>query len=152
MGFLDSLSKKTSEFGKKTSEATSKIAKETKLKLKINENKGKIKTLYEEIGKKVYENHVKNVEDEKEFINGKCAEIDGLADEIESAKKEIMVLNNRKNCQNCSAEIENSATFCPNCGAKQEEVKEEIVIPKEEVESKETKSDAPNEEVKKEEE
>ena len=52
MGFFN-------DIGKKTSEATSKIAKETKLKMKINENKGKIKELYEEIGKKVYEKHVR---------------------------------------------------------------------------------------------
>ena len=44
MGFFN-------DIGKKTSEATSKIAKETKLKMKINENKGKVKELYEEIGK-----------------------------------------------------------------------------------------------------
>ena len=48
-----------SDLGKKTSETTSKIAKETKLKLKINENKGKIDDIYEEIGKKVYEKHIR---------------------------------------------------------------------------------------------
>ncbi len=46
-----------SELGKKTTETTGKIAKETKLKLKMNENKGKINDIYEEIGKKVYEKH-----------------------------------------------------------------------------------------------
>lgn len=49
MGFFSDLSRKTSE-------TTGKIARETKLKLKINENKGKITDMYEEIGKKVYEN------------------------------------------------------------------------------------------------
>ena len=34
-----------SDLGKKTSETTGKIAKETKLKLKINDNKGKFKKL-----------------------------------------------------------------------------------------------------------
>ena len=52
MGFFNDL-------GKKTTEATSKITKETKLKLKMNENKGKISDLYEEIGKKVYEKHIR---------------------------------------------------------------------------------------------
>ena len=39
MGFFN-------EIGKKTSEATSKITKETKLKLKINDNKNKIEDIY----------------------------------------------------------------------------------------------------------
>ena len=38
MGFFN-------DIGKKTSEATSKIEKETKLKKKINEKKGKIKEI-----------------------------------------------------------------------------------------------------------
>ena len=45
MGFFNDL-------GKKTTETTSKIAREAKLKMKIKENKGKIKDLYENIGKK----------------------------------------------------------------------------------------------------
>ena len=42
MGFFNDL-------GKKTSKTTTKIAREAKLKMKINENKGKIKDLYEEL-------------------------------------------------------------------------------------------------------
>ena len=34
------------ELGKKTTEATSKITKETKLKLKMSDNKGKINSIY----------------------------------------------------------------------------------------------------------
>lgn len=52
MGFFNDL-------GKKTTETTSKIAREAKLKMKITENKGKIKDLYGEIGRKIYENHVR---------------------------------------------------------------------------------------------
>lgn len=41
-----------SDLGKKTTETTNKIARETKLKMKVNENKGKITDIYEVIGKK----------------------------------------------------------------------------------------------------
>ena len=61
MGFFNDL-------GKKTSETTSKIAKETKLKMKINENKGKVSDLYEEIGKKVYEKHVREEKQQQLMI------------------------------------------------------------------------------------
>ena len=55
MDFFDKLGKKASETYKGAAEKTSKIAKETKLKMAINENKSKINDLYEEIGKKIYE-------------------------------------------------------------------------------------------------
>ncbi len=113
MGFL-------SDLGKKTSETTGKIAKETKLKLKINENKGKIENVYEEIGKKVYEKHVREENiDIKTDLAEQCSKIDGLSKEIEDARLEILKLNQKKLCSKCSAEIEQGATFCPKCGEKQ---------------------------------
>lgn len=117
MGFFNDL-------GKKTSKTTTKIAREAKLKMKINENKGKIKDLYEELGRKVYENHVReeNV-DISEFINDDCSKIDVLSKEIEDARKEILVLNNKKMCKKCFAEIEKDSIFCPKCGEKQTEEK-----------------------------
>ena len=54
MEFFDKLGKKASEAYKMTADKTGKIAKETKLKLKMNELKSEIKEIYEEIGKKVY--------------------------------------------------------------------------------------------------
>ena len=85
MGFFN-------ELGKKTTETTTKIAREAKLKVKISENKSKIKDLYEEIGKKVYENHVREeYVDIKDFIKDDCLNIDNLSKEIEEARKEILV-------------------------------------------------------------
>ena len=73
MGFVNDL-------GKKTTETTTKIAREAKLKMKITENKGKIKDLYEELGRKVYENHVREESiDINEFINDDCSKIDVLS-------------------------------------------------------------------------
>ena len=132
MGFFN-------DIGKKTSETTSKIAKETKLKIKINDNKGKIKELYEEIGKKIYENHVSEVRDLEQVIKEDCEQIDAYNNEIEEAKKEILVLNHKKLCQRCSEPMENDAVFCPKCGEKQEvkeeteeDVKEVEVLPNDE--------------------
>ena len=52
MGFFDNLGKKASKAYDATAEKTSKIAKEAKLRMKINENKSEIKDIYKEIGKK----------------------------------------------------------------------------------------------------
>lgn len=121
MGFFNDL-------GKKTSEATNKITKETKLKLKINENKNKIADLYEEIGKKVYEKHTREENISiKEELEEECSKIDELSKEIEEARKEILKLNNKKQCSNCYAEIEKDAVFCSKCGQKVQTV--EVVEP-----------------------
>jgi len=109
-----------SDLGKKTTETAGKISKETKLKLKINENKGKINDLYEAIGKKVYEKHIReNDVCIKDEIENECAQIDSLSKDIENARLEILKLNNRRLCVKCSAEIDSSAQFCPKCGEKQ---------------------------------
>ena len=120
-----------SDLGKKTTETTGKIARETKLKIKINENKGKIEDIYEEIGKKVYEKHIREENiDIKVDLESECSRIDALSKEIEDARLEILKLNQKKLCSKCSAEIENGAMFCPKCGEKQVEeptVKEEAL-------------------------
>lgn len=127
MGFFNDL-------GKKTSEATNKITKETKLKLKINENKNKITDIYEEIGKKVYEKHTRNENISiKEDLEEECSKIDTLSKEIEEARKEILQLNNKKQCPKCYAEIEKDAAFCSKCGQKLQtvEVVEAEQVPEE---------------------
>lgn len=111
-----------SDLGRKTSETTGKIARETKLKMKINENKGRITDIYEEIGKKVYEKHVREENiDIKADLEEECKKLDELSKEIEEARIEILKLNQKKLCSKCSAEIENGALFCPKCGEKQEQ-------------------------------
>ena len=111
-----------SDLGKKTTETTGKIAKETKLKIKINDNKGKISDLYEEIGKKVYEKHVRDENlNIKEELNEECQKIDDLAKEIEDARLEILKLNQKRLCSKCAAEIDINMIFCPKCGEKQPE-------------------------------
>ena len=54
MGLKDNLGKKASAAYDATAEKTSKIAKEAKLRMKINEDKSEINNIYKEIGKKVY--------------------------------------------------------------------------------------------------
>lgn len=135
--------------GRKTSEVTSKIARETKLRIKMSENKNKIADIYEEIGKKVYEKHIReqNIDIETELIE-ECGKIDEIAKEIEDARKEILKLNQKKMCAYCDSEIESSSKFCPKCGKKQkdnsEEIKEEKInkdINEKEIKKEENKDD-----------
>lgn len=123
MGFFDNLGKKASKAYDATAEKTSKIAKEAKLRMKINENKSEIKDIYKEIGKKVYEKHVREENiDIKTELEEECTKIDVLSAEIETCLKSILELKEKKQCENCHAEIELDNTYCPKCGAKQPEI------------------------------
>lgn len=128
MEFLDKLTKKASETYKGAAEKTSKFAKETKLKMKINDNKSKIDDLYKEIGKKVYQKHVAGEElDIKSDLELECGKVDDLNQEIEGLHKEIVDLSNCKICESCKQEMDKNAKFCPKCGAEQPEI--EVVTP-----------------------
>lgn len=106
--------------GSKTFEITQRIKAESKLKLKIGENKSKILDIYEEIGKKVYEKHVTEEEiNIKEYLKQEYEEIDNLSHEIEMARLQILKLHKKIQCHNCYAEIDSMSKFCPECGANQ---------------------------------
>ncbi len=132
MDFFDKLGKKASEAYKITADKTGKIAKEAKLRMKISEIKTQINEIYEEIGKKVYENHIREEKvDLNKSLEEECMRIDVLSDEIEDKLKQCLELKDKKQCPNCYKEIDKNMKFCPECGAKQEEniiVKEGEVI------------------------
>lgn len=147
MEFFDKLGKKASEAYKMTADKTGKIAKETKMKLRISELRTKINDIYEEIGKKVYESHVtKDEESIKKEIEEKCIEIDAHSDEIESLLKQCLELKDKKQCPKCYAEIEKNVKFCPNCGEKQTEeqaIEVEIIENPDSKNEKNIKEDTP---------
>ena len=123
MGFFDTLGKKATEAYNVTTKKTGELAKEAKLRMKINENKSDINDIYKEIGKKVYEKHVRQENiDIKADLEEECAKIDILSSEIESCLTSILELKDKKQCIKCHAEIDENAVFCPKCGEKQPEV------------------------------
>ena len=148
MDFFDKLGKKASEAYKVTADKTGKIAKETKLKFKMGELKSKIEDIYEEIGKKVYEKHVKKEEISINELLEECKQIDEMSNEIEKIRQECLELKDKKQCPKCFKEIDKNMKFCPECGAKQEEeeVKEVEVLEKPEVKEETSVSEEPKDE------
>ena len=147
MGFFDNLGKKASAAYDATAEKTSKIAKEAKLRMKMNENKSEINNIYKEIGKKVYEKHVREENiDINTDLEEECTKIDVLSAEIETCLKSILELKEKKQCEKCHAEIELDASFCPKCGEKQpvEEVKVAEVVDADVADSAETQDSVEN--------
>ena len=126
MGFFDNLGKKASKAYDATAEKTSKLAKEAKLRMQINENKSDINEIYKQIGKKVYEKHVREENiDIKTELEEECTKIDVLSAEIETNLKAILELKDKRQCENCHTEIDIKDEFCSKCGTKQP--KEEVI-------------------------
>ena len=126
MGFFDNLSKKATETYKNTTDKTNKMAREMKLKSYIGENKNRIERIYTEIGRKVYEKHVEGKTGEIDaYIKPELDEIAEVTRKIENMNAEIRSINNLKLCNKCFAEIGLDSKFCPKCGTKQDEQKEE---------------------------
>ena len=122
MEFFEKLGKKASATYKTAAEKTNKLASDTKLKSKINSNKSKIKDIYKEIGKKVYQKYTLGGElDIKDDIENELSRIDELSKEIEDFERQRLELSDVKECINCKEKIEKSSVFCSKCGTKQPE-------------------------------
>lgn len=121
MEFFDKLGKKASEAYKVTADKTGKLAKEAKLRMKMNELKSEINDIYKDIGKVVYENYIREEkQDLSNDLEEKCTKINCLSDEIEVCLKECLELKDKKKCPNCYVQIDKEVKFCPECGIKQE--------------------------------
>ena len=144
MDFFDKIGKKASETYKFTAEKTGKIAKEAKLRVKMNEDKSEVEELYKQVGKKVYEKHLlQDTINIKEELEEECSKIDALSSEIENILNEILGLKDLRQCPNCYDKIDKDAKYCPNCGDKQEVVQDE----KEENDDETKEADEPAKEV-----
>ena len=122
MDFFEKFGKKASETFNSAAEKTNKIATDTKLKLKINDCKGKINDLYREIGKKVYEKYVLDGNfDIQDQVTEQLTKISEYAGQIEEFEKQRLELADMKQCVNCKNKIERNAKFCPECGVEQPE-------------------------------
>ena len=117
MEFFEKLRDVTNKTYKSTTQHTNRLAAIAKLKWKMSDYKCRIDDLYEELGKIEYENNVReNMEDYEEQRRDKCNKIDELASKIETCRKKILRLNNKRQCQNCYTEIYSAFNYCPNCG------------------------------------
>ena len=126
MDFFNKLGDIANKTYQKTSKKTGEIAKEAKIKVIMSENKSKIKELYIEIGKIVYQKYSNKEEISlKEDVNSYCNQINELSTEIKKLQEEILVLKNKRICENCYAEIALNARYCQHCGFEQEGVIEE---------------------------
>lgn len=121
MEIFDKIGEVATQTYKFTTEKADKFAKETKLKMKINESKSKIETLYNEIGETMYRIHTNgNSPEAEETVENSCKEIDEIAKQIIQMSDELLKIKCKRQCSNCHQEIDRDAKYCPNCGFEQE--------------------------------
>ena len=147
MNFFDKIGKKASEAYKITADKTGKIAKETRINLKISELKVDMENIYEDLGKIIYEQYLNGAEFQED-ITKNCAKGDEVKRKIKELTAEKMELKDKKICIKCNSEIDKNNKFCPNCGEKQPEIVEKEEIKEVEiVEDKGTEENTENKEL-----
>jgi uncharacterized coiled-coil DUF342 family protein len=122
LSVFDNITKKVTGTAKVAATRANDIVEVTKLNLSISAEEDKIKKLYAELGKAVYEtyNAGEEVGDAFKFY---CKKIDEIEKNIEEMKQKILEMRKLKMCPSCSIELEADMAYCPKCGTKQQETK-----------------------------
>lgn len=100
---------------------TNNVASQTKIKFAISETQDKIKDIYAEIGKIVYEKY-KSGDAVCECMTDKCTKIDSLFDEVVELDKQLADLKQTVKCFKCGAYNNADDVYCSKCGNKMEDV------------------------------
>lgn len=126
MAIKDSISRIAKTVTEGASSVASNVAKKSeelvelsKLTASATTEEGKLKTIYSEIGKLVYEGY-KNGNEFQQEIAEKCAEARCIENNISTIKEKILELKNVRVCSSCGSNLAPEAAFCPKCGTKQE--------------------------------
>ena len=124
---MEELFDKIKDGATKTKDAASRLAKEvakrtsnaitsTKLSYSINEANNKIKDIYAEIGKTMYEKYLDNG-DESDFAS-EFEKISVLMQDIEILETKKAELKNVLRCAECGTLNPTTSEYCAKCGAK----------------------------------
>lgn len=118
MGFFEEMGEKITAKSKEVAAKAQGAAKLADLRSQATRLEGKIKSCYQNIGEKVYQNEKDQehtgLEAEFDSINAAFAELDSI-------HKQIAKLKGLRKCKSCGAQVDMLAAFCPKCGGKMEE-------------------------------
>lgn len=98
--------------GKKTGE----IVELSKLRISLAEIEGKIKNLYESLGRSVY-NAAKTETDATDLVKEKSEQIDTLLADLAALKEKVSSIREEKKCASCGTLNPQDANYCKKCGS-----------------------------------
>ena len=117
MAFLD----KVSDLGKSVGKKSGEMIETTKINLKINEEKSKIKDMENELGKYIYSQYSIGAEFDS-TAKEMCAKIKNLyesIDEFQKQRDEVGQKDEVEAAVQSAPAAAGAGKFCPSCGAKQ---------------------------------
>jgi hypothetical protein len=117
---LDSITRRVTDTARAAAKISGSVVEVTRLNLSINAEEEKIKKLYTEIGKQLYEEYTEGKPVSGELLR-KCVTIDEIIASIIEMKEKILELKNVKACPNCETVLDIEMEYCHKCGRKQEE-------------------------------
>ncbi|MEG0615575.1 MAG: zinc ribbon domain-containing protein [Oscillospiraceae bacterium] len=115
MANFSDIGKNISSASKDVAEKAKGIASQTKLKREISDGELEMKRIFQEIGKKYYEE--KDTFRAEKFVE-LCEKCDGISKKVVLCKSQLNAMKGIKVCENCGAEIRNEFKFCGVCGTK----------------------------------
>ena len=122
MSFFDKISETLSKGSKNILDKTKDLTDIAKLNGQISSEENKIRDAYIALGKAYYKKY-RNNSDVAEAVQFEVIANAEIA--IAKYKTEIQAIKKVTICHNCGAEVASDALFCPRCGAKKENAKEE---------------------------
>ena len=128
MSVLDNITRRVSDTAKAAAKKSGSVVEVTKLNMNISTEEEKIRKIYNDIGKQLYEDYAEGkIVGEKllEF----CTRIDEILANINEMRLKILELRNVKACLNCGMELDLEMEYCYKCGRKQEELEKDEVPP-----------------------
>lgn len=120
MSVLDNITKKVTDTAKAAAKKSGSVVEVTRLNININTEEEKIRKIYTDIGKQLYEDY-----NEGKIVGEKllehCLKIDDIIGSIADMRDKILELKNIKACPNCGMELDMEMEYCYKCGRKQDE-------------------------------
>ena len=119
MSVLDNITRKVTDTAKAAAKMSGNVVEVTRLNMSINAEEEKIRKIYTEMGKQLYEDYAEGkIVGEK--LMEHCTKIDEIIGSIDDMREKILELRNVKACPNCGMELDVDMVYCYKCGKKQE--------------------------------
>jgi hypothetical protein len=119
MSVLDNITKKVTDTAKAAAKKSGSVVEVTRLNMNISAEEEKIRKIYTEMGKLLYEDYTEG-KPVSERLLAHCEKIDGMIAAIDEMREKVLELKNVKACPNCGMELQVDMEYCYKCGRKQD--------------------------------